>query len=121
VLPAHQYAFTRNSSSKWPYIEIFDLAAAVPIDSLEPPHSHLRRFIPWDERTALHQGEYLIRIELFSETDSVPDYLVNVFTHESGETQLLGTSGLHPVENPSSDSLLLADFILKSAVRYSYK
>ena len=120
-LPKYTYAFTRRSSPEWPFFHAFELEDAVPLDSLEPPHSHLRRFLPVADPSARSKAQYLIRIELYSQTDTIPDYKVNVFSITSEEPQLIGTSDVHRAENPGHSSLSTRDIILKSVIRYSYK
>ena len=120
-IPKFKYSFTEQSSRQWPYFQAFNLDARVPIDSLLPPHTRLHQLLPYgsmDSEEGIHE---VVVVELFSQSDSIADYQVNIFQLDQPSGELLGTSGLHTVEVTGNDSLPVREIIKRSVIRYSYK
>lgn len=120
-LPKHRYAFTRSSSRQAPYIQEFGLGEEVSLDSLEPPHSHVRVFHLLKEGAEASGKNPIIIVSLFNQSDTVADFNVEVFTMESETLRLVGTSGVHETGSTAAGTLQDAQYLLKSVVRYSYK
>ncbi len=120
-LPKYKYTFSPGSSQKWPYYRAFDLEENVPYDSLVPPHRQLHQLIPRNDRPLFGGGEYAVVIELFSVSDSLPDYQLNIFNLESSEPTLVASTGREKVHQPTGYTLSNAEIILHSVIRYSFK
>jgi len=120
-IPRYKYTFSPGSSRTWPYYKAFALDADVPLDSLISPHTQLHQLVPYKDRPLFGGEEYLVVIDLFSVSDTKPDYNVNVFRLESSGPVLSGTSGLQDVENRPGQTLTVPELVLRSAIRYSFK
>ena len=120
-LPKYKYTFTPGSSQKWPYYRAFGLDENVPFDSLVPPHLKLHQLVPRNDSPLFGGSEYVVMIELFSLSDSLPDYQVTIFHLESSEQKLVATTGREEVHQLAGDALSTPEIILRSVIRYSFK
>ncbi len=120
-IPKYKYTFSPGSSQKWPYYRAFGLAENVPYDSLVPPHQKLHQLVPLNDPPLLGGSEYVVRIELFSVSDSLPDYQVEIFNLESSPPTLVASTGREKVHHPSGYTLSTPEIILHSVIRYSFK
>jgi hypothetical protein len=120
-IPKFKYTFTHGSSYSWPYYKTFPLDAEVPLDSLLPPHSQLHQLVPDSERSPLDRSAYLVVVELYAKSDSIPDYIVNVYQFESGQPVLSGTSGPQVAQQRQGMSLSTPEILLMSVIRFSFK
>lgn len=120
-IPRYKYTFSPGSSRTWPYYKAFALEEDVPPDSLIAPHTQLHQLIPIEDRPLFGGGEYLVVIDLFSVSDTIPDYVVNVFRLNSSPPVLSGSSSLESVQNRPGQTLSVPEIILKSVIRYSFK
>ncbi len=120
-LPKYKYTFSPGSSQKWPYYRAFGLEENVLYDSLVPPHRKLHQLVPREDRPLVGGGEYEVMIELFSLSDSLPDYQLNIFNIESSKPTLVASSGREKVHQPGGYTLSTPEIILHSVIRYSFK
>ena len=120
-LPKYKYTFSPGSSQKWPYYRAFGLDENVPYDSLVPPHRKLHQLVPNNDRPLFGGGKYVVMIELFSTSDSLPDYQVTLFHLKSSEQKLVATTGREEVHQPAGSTLSTSEIILRSVTRYSFK
>ncbi len=120
-IPLYKYSFTPESSRTWPYYKAFALDEHVLLNSLLPPHSQLHQLVPRAKRQRFGGAEYLVVIDLYIVTDTVPDYIVNVYRFEGDSTVLTGTSGRQVGEQRPGMSLSMPEILLHSAVRFSFK
>lgn len=120
-IPLYKYTFTPGSSRTWPYYRAFPPDAKVPGDSLISPHTQLHRLLPRSEKPLIGGGEYLVVIDLYTNNDSIPAYLVNVYRLEKGNAVFSGTSGPQLAVQRPGMSLSMPEILLKSVIRYSFK
>lgn len=120
-IPKYKYTFSPGSSRTWPYYSAFPPDAQVPYDSLIPPHTQLHRLLPRSEKPWIGGGESLVTIDLYINSDSIPDYLVNVYRLDQGNAVLTGTSGPQLAIQRPGMSLSMPEILLKSVIRYSFK
>lgn len=120
-IPKYKYTFTYGSSRTWPYFAAFDLDARVPRDSLLPPHSQLHQLIPRKDKPMFGGSDYLVVIDLYTKSDSIPDYVVNVYRTDASPPQLSGTSGLQLATQRPGMTLSTPEILLKSVIRFTFK
>ena len=121
-IPRHKYTITNQSGYSWPYYQAYELDVPVPLDSLMPPHHHIHKMVPKGSIENMKEGEYLVQIDIYTTSDSIPDFNVNVFLMGNTGLTLSGTSGLHIADTLRvTKSLSLNEVLLKSIVRYSFK
>lgn len=121
-IPAFNYSFTNSSAQHWPYYRAFELGEKIPIDSLMPPHTFIHKMVPSEKHHQPEEDEFLVQIEIFAEPDTLPNYSVTILSRKNNEFQLSAPTGLHyihPSEYQTSEQL--ADILLKSIIRYSFK
>ena len=118
-IPKHKYTFTPVSSRTWPYYKALPLDAEVPLDSLLPPHSQVHQLIPY--KASVKPPYDLVMVELYTASDTIPNYIVNIYHSSGGEPVLTGTSGPQVAEARHEMSLTLPETLLKSCIRYSFK
>lgn len=120
-IPRFKYTFTYGSSRTWPYFKAFDLDEKVPLDSLLPPHSQLHQLIPLEDKPLFGGADYLVVANLYTLSDSIPDYVVNVYRIDTSPPELSGTSGRQEVQQRPGMNLSDAEIILRSVIRFSFK
>ncbi len=120
-IPRFKYTFTYGSSRTWPYYKAFDLEEEVPLDSLLPPHSQLHQLIPLEDKPLFGGADYLVVANLYTLSDSIPDYIVNVYRIDTSPQELSGSSGRQEVQQRPGMTLSEAEIILRSVIRFSFK
>jgi hypothetical protein len=131
-IPQKKYTITNGSSQAWPYYFELELDENISKDSLMSPHWYIHRMILKDSSLVLTKDDYLVRIDLMPDPDTIPNYLVQIYEIDSSGYKLSATSGIHFVDTaefyshipktvhiPSHDQLY--DHYLKSIIRYSFK
>lgn len=120
-IPRYKYTFTYGSSRAWPYYAAFDLDENVPRDSLLPPHSQLHQLIPKEDKPIFGGSDYLVVIDLYTKSDTIPDYIVNVYRNDASPPQLSGSSGLQLAVQRPGMNLSMPEILLKSVIRFTFK
>lgn len=120
-IPKYKYSFTYGSSRAWPYYKAFGLDEQVPLDSLLPPHTQVHQLIPYAEKPLLGGAGFLVVVDLYTQSDSIPDYIVNVYRLDTSPPQLSGTSALQLAQQRPGMTLSMPEILLKSVIRFSFK
>jgi hypothetical protein len=121
-IPQKKYTITNGSGITWPYYAAFDLDEEIPIDSLMPPHTHIHKMILGDSNALRTENDHLVRVDIGSYPDTIPNYQVQIFKMDSLGLMLTGSSGIHFIDTTEfSPRQLLYDHHLKSIIRYSFK
>ena len=117
----HKYTITGQSGTHWPFYKELSPRGNIPADSLMPPHWFVHRMIPMMRNQRLEIDEYLVRIDLVPQRDTLPNYSVQVFKMDTAGLVLTGSSGIHYVGPSDFPPDVLPEYFLKSIIRYSFK
>ncbi|MEK6781064.1 MAG: hypothetical protein AABY93_05135 [Bacteroidota bacterium] len=121
-IPQQKYTITNRSGLVWPYYEALELNEKISIDSLMPPHWYLHKMIFKDSNSVLKADDHLVRIDVMPQPDTLPNYRVEIYEMDSIRLKFTATSGIHFIDSTEfSSKQSLADYYLKSIVRYSFK
>ena len=121
-IPLKNYTITNRSGMKWPFYKELNPFERILKDSLMPPHWFVHRMLPYKKDALIKLDEYLVRIDILPQPDTLPNYNVRIFKKDSTGLTLSGQSGIHYIDSSefSSPSSLL-EVYLKSIIRYSFK
>jgi hypothetical protein len=121
-IPTKKYTITNLSGLIWPFYKEIDLDESISQDSLMPPHWYLHKMTPFETINQIKRDEFLVRIDLLPQPDTLPNYSVKILKMDSTGLTLSAESGIHYIDSTeftSKDSLF--DFYLRSIIRYSFK
>ncbi len=120
--PHKKYTITNHSGLTWPFYKELELDERISKDSLMPPHWFVHRMIPFEKDQEIKADEFLVRIDVQPQPDTLPNYNVRIFRKDSIGLALSGQSGIHYLDSTeftSPNNLL--EVYLKSVIRYSFK
>ncbi|MBI1766959.1 MAG: hypothetical protein HYR67_01130 [Bacteroidetes bacterium] len=121
-IPQKKYTITNHSGLTWPFYKELNLDERISKDSLMPPHWFVHRMIPLSTDQAIKPNEFLVRIDLMPQTDTIPNYSVEILRKDSTGLMLSGQSGVHYIDSTEfTSSSSLFEVYLKSIIRYSFK
>ena len=121
-IPQKKYTITNQSGMIWPFYKELELHERIPIDSLMPPHWFVHRMISFEQDREIKQDEFLVRIDVMPQGDTLPNYNVRIFRKDSTGLELSGQSGIHYLDSAEFASPNnLFEVYLKSIIRYSFK
>ncbi len=121
-IPQNKYTITNQSGLQWPFYKELKPDEDIPRDSLMPPHWFIHRMIPKNPDQPMKIDEYLVHIDLVPQPDTIPNYSVEIFKMDSTGLALSASTGIHYIDSTEfSSPETLADFYLKSIIRYSFK
>ena len=120
--PQKKYTITNQSGLTWPFYKELKLDERISKDSLMPPHWFVHRMIPFKKDRLIKRDEFLVRIEVQPQPDTIPNYSVEIFRRDSTGLSLSGQSGIHYIDSTEFASpRQLLEIYLKSVIRYSFK
>jgi hypothetical protein len=118
----NKYTITNGSGMQWPFYRELKPNEDIPKDSLMAPHWFLHRMIPKKINQQLKIDEYLVRIDLSPQPDTIPNYSVEIFRMDSSGLVLSASSGVHYLDSIEfSTQATVNKLYLKSIIRYSFK
>ena len=120
-IPKYKYTFTYGSSRTWPYYKAFEPDDQVPLDSLLPPHTQVHQLISDEHKPLFGGADYRVIIDLYTKSDTIPDYIVNVYRLDTHPPELTGTSALQVAYQRPGMTLSTPEILLKSVIRFSFK
>jgi len=121
-IPLYKYTITNESGYVWPFYQAFEKDTPVPATSLMPPHWQIHNMELKREGQRLKEGEVLVQIDLYSASDTIPDFNVTISKITDGKFSQSATTGVHDLYTFHQESTLSTrDIILKSVIRYSFK
>lgn len=121
-IPKKKYTITNHSGLTWPFYKELNLDEHIPSDSLMPPHWYLHKMIPFDNSKEVMRDEFLVKIDLLPQPDTLPNYSVTIFKKDSTGLTLSAESGIHYIDSAEFTSRnSLFDTYLRSIIRYSFK
>lgn len=121
-IPRYKYTITNESGYVWPFYQAFEKDIPVPAASLMIPHWQIHHMELKKKGQRLKEGEVLLQIDLYSASDTIPDFNVTISKLTNGKLSRSATTGIHNLYTFHQDSTLSTrDIILKSVIRYSFK
>lgn len=121
-IPKKKYTITNHSGMVWPFYKELELDEEIPKDSLMPPHWFVHKMIPLKKSQKLVPDEFLVRIKVFPQPDTLPNYSVDIFRMDSTGLSLSGQADTHYIDSTEfSSAKSLYEVYLKSVIRYSFK
>lgn len=121
-IPKRKYTITNHSGTEWPFYKPLQLDEEIPSDSLMPPHWFVHKMMPLKRGKKLVPDEFLVRINVFPQPDTLPNYSVDIFRMDSTGLSLSGQSNIHFIDSTEfSSAKSLYEVYLKSVIRYSFK
>jgi hypothetical protein len=121
-IPQKKYTITNQSGLTWPFYRELELNERISQDSLMPPHWFLHRMILLKKDQEIRPDEFLVRIDVMPQADTLPNYNVRIFRRDSTGLKLSAQTGIHfldSAEFTSPNNLL--EVYLKSVIRYTFK
>jgi hypothetical protein len=121
-IPKKKYTITNHSGLTWPFYKELDLDENISPDSLMPPHWYLHKMTPYENNIAIMRDEFLVKIDLLQQPDTLPNYSVKIFRMDSTGLTLSAETGIHYIDSTEFTSKAsLLDTYLRSVIRYSFK
>jgi len=121
-IPRYKYTITNESGYVWPFYQAFEKDVPVPAASLMIPHWQIHHMELKKKGKQLKEGEVLLQIDLYSASDTLPDFNVTISKIKDSKLSLSAKTGIQNFYSFHQDSTLTTqDIILKSVIRYSFK
>ncbi len=121
-IPEYKYAITNSSGNSWPYYQAMKLDDEIDLDSLMPPHSFIHKMIPLQKGQKIEENEFVVHIEMFPLSDTIPNYSVSIYRKEKNELILSAKTGIHFIQpNEFNSQSELSVLFLQNILRYSFK
>ena len=117
-----KYTITNHSGLTWPFYKELQLDERILKDSLMPPHWFVHRMILFKKDRDIKLDEFLVRIDVQPQPDTIPNYSVEIFRKDSTGLRLSAQSGIHYIDSTEFTTIeQLFQVYLKSIIRYSFK
>jgi hypothetical protein len=121
-IPKKKYTITNHSGLSAPFYKELDLDEKISSDSLMPPHWYLHKMTPFENNIEIRRDEFLVKIDLLPQADTLPNYSVKIFRMDSTGLTLSAETGIHYIDSTEFTSKAsLLDTYLRSVIRYSFK